>query len=288
MDRVLRVVMMAALLLNCGPSGDRVLQGERISIVEESGWGVENVSLAPDGRWAAVAATRGEPSAFRLFLLDLSRDAAIEAKPSWSARGQLLAENRPGTMALEWAADSGSLRFPAANVSLGHLTRNFKTMTVQEQSGVATGSRAWFTVSLEEGTVGMLELDESPEALRRPSPRPHAIDERVTARLHSRGAFDLVDSEGGRRTIAEFRSSISIDLVSATISPDGQWIGVTLAREAFGSLGDRGFVVRREDGSLFRLGDQIYRPLRFHPSRREVFGVSQESSGRAQLMRWRF
>ena len=84
----------------------------------------------------------------------------------------------------------------------------------------------------------MIDIDDSPETVARPRPRPDSIDPRLSVRWHGRGSFDLIDTERAGRTITGFQNRpVWYHLVSAAVSPNGEWIGLTIGREAFFSHG---------------------------------------------------
>ena len=90
--------------------------------------------------------------------------------------------------------------------------------------------------------------------------------------------------------MARFRApGTKIQLFTAKFSPDESWIGLTVRREASFSLGERAFLVERSTGRRLELGDSLVGPLRFHPTRREVFGlVWSTATGGGRLVRWTY
>ena len=276
--------------IGCGPSGDRSVSGVPVPVLDDQAWGLTDLSLSPDGRTAAVsAASSTERAGFRLFLVNLDTLVAFEAQPSFDATAQLIAETRPGLIAGNWDSEGTHLRFPAGNVEPSSLLAAYQDGMPKYQQSVTIGSKAWFEVTMAGRDTWVIDIDDSPETIARPRPRPDSIDPRLSVRWHGRGSFDLIDIERGGRTITSFRSRLVwFHLVSAAVSPDGEWIGLTIGREAFFSHGRRGLLVERATGRRLLLGDEIRGPLNFRPFHREVYGVSGASPNRAELLRWRY
>ncbi len=181
------------------------------------------------------------------------------------------------------------LRFPAPRVEPENLWIRGKTGEAYREPGTVIGSRSWYHVALDGEGTRQLELDESPETASRAIRIPTNVDARLDVRAHSRSDLEVVDAERGARTVARLRAfMVWIDLRTATLSPDGHWVGLTVAREVFGNLGPRGFVFRRDGGERTELGDGIYSPLAFHPSKRQVYAISEAAGSRRTLVRWQF
>jgi len=249
---------------------------------------VTDVSLAPNGRWAAVSATsHTKRPGFRLFLLDLETSSVQEAKPTADATARILTEPSPGVRAMQWS-DNG-LTFPAPRLEPTDFWPNFETGQMERQPGVAIGSRSWYVVALDGGSVGALELNDSAEAAMLDIPIPENVDPRLDARIHSKSSLDLIDGEAGGRRITSFRAfGLELQLATASLSPAGDWIGLTLRRELGYMLGAQAFLVERATGRRYILGKGLLGPLRFHPTRREVYGISWDRSPRHDLVRWRY
>ncbi len=292
--RAMRAIGAIALVclfwIGCGPSGDRSVSGFSIPVLDDPPWGLTDLSISPDGTTAAVTAISStERPGFRLFLLNLDTLVAFEAQPSFNAKAQLIAETRPGMIAAVWDAVGTHLRFPAGSVEPSSLLAAYQDGLPKYQQSVTIGSKAWFEVTMAEPDSWVIDLDDSPEAVARPRPRLDSIDSRLSVRWHGRGSFDLIDTEHAGRTISSFRNRfVWYHLVSAAVSPDGAWIGLTIGREAFFSHGRRGLLVERATGRRLLLGDEIRGPLNFRPFHREVYGVSGASPNRAELRRWRY
>ena len=284
----LLLVGLPLLATGCGPTASRDLPGERVFSVNEPGWAVDEFSVSPDGRWIAVSAVSAIDGGFRLYVVDPTDGRAEEAKPTVDARAQVLIDDRPGTPAMEWSESSSRVRFPAKGVDGGGLFYVNPGRLVQHEPLLPVNS-PWFEVSLVDGHSGALEFNDSNEARSRPVHLPPQIDPRLKVKLHSHRTFDLLDHERGDRRISTLRGyTMSLNLDTASISPDGQWIGITVGREAFGFKGARGFLIDRQTGRRSFLASWILRGLKWHPHRREVFGVSNERYGHTVLMRWRY
>ena len=281
--------LIALALVSCGPGSDAYIRGQRIPIVDDPAWRVWEFSLSPDGSRAAVAVrSHFKEPAFRLFALDLRTNSVREIVPSQDATAQLLLESRPGLNAAEWTREGVTLRFPAGCVSPSQLWPNFETGGTVVQAGVTVGSRAWFTVNLAREGPLSLELDNSATALSIPRQEPDSVDPRLGLHTTSKQRFDILDLERSGASFRMHGGVMHIELLSATISADGRWIGAVISREASFSSPSRGFLIERATGRLTLLGDGIVSLLRFHPTRHEVYGVSEGISDSTELVRWRY
>jgi len=250
---------------------------------------VSEVSLSPNGQWAAVSATSSSDRlGFRLFLVDLDTSALAEATPSRDAEAQLIANRKPGLIAADWIASGSELRFPAGNVEPSWILGAYQSESPTYQRSATVGSRAWFQVARSAAGLWALELDDSPATLAQPRVEAHSIDPRLTIRWLARGSFELLDKERGGRVITTFRGVTWYHLGTATIAPGGDWLALTVGREAAFHHGSRGLLVERSTGRRTVLGDLVVGALHFHPTRREIYGVSKEGGQERALMHWRF
>ncbi|MCZ7651861.1 MAG: hypothetical protein M5U13_12155 [Thermoanaerobaculia bacterium] len=287
--RLCFVVLLGAGSITCGPGGGRSLEAERIPVTDEPGWRLSELSLSPNGQWAAVsAASSSERLGFRLFLIDLGTLTASEATPSRDAEAQLVANREPGMVTAVWAANGSELRFAAGRVEPSWILGAYQSETPTYQRSVTVGSRAWFRVAGTAAGHWALELDDSPATVERPPVEAHSIDPRLTIRWLGRGSFDLLDQERGGRVITTFRGITWYHLDTATIAPGGDWIALTVGREAAFHHGSRGLLVERATGRRTVLGDLLVGALHFHPTKREIYGVSKEGGPEWELVRWRY
>ncbi len=286
--RIACLILLGFGALSCGPGGKQSSRAERVPVVNEPGWAVADLSLSPNGRWVAVSAssTTNRPG-FRLFVLDLQSGSLQEAKPTPDATARILTEPTPGMRGMVWSENR--LTFPAPRLEPTHLWPNFETGEMERQRGIAIGSRSWYVVTIEGGKVGALELDDSDEAAMRDVSIPEDVDPRLNARVRSKSSLDLLDEEAGGRKITSFRAlGMNLHLSTASLSPAGDWVGLTLNREVGFMLGAKAFLVERATGRRYVLGESILGPLRFHPTRREIYGVSWERAPQHDLVRWRY
>jgi len=287
--RLCFVALLAADSIACGPEGSRSLEAERIPVVDEHGWRVSDVSLSPSGQWAAVsAASANDRLGFRLFLVDLDTLTVAEATPSRDAEAQLIANRKPGLIAADWIANGSELRFPAGSVEPSWILGAYQSATPTYQRSATVGSRAWFEVARSAAGLWTLRLDDSPATLAQPRVEAHSIDPRLAIRWLARGSFELLDSERGGRVITTFRGITWYHLGTATMAPGGDWIALTVGREAAFHHGSRGLLVERSTGRRTVLGDLVVGALHFHPTRREIYGVSKEGGPEWVLVRWRY
>jgi len=76
--RVTAVVPLALLGLSCGPTAPSLVP-HRMPLIHERNWGLTDIEMAPDGRWAIAAARDcNGTNGFRLFVLDLDRAPKTE------------------------------------------------------------------------------------------------------------------------------------------------------------------------------------------------------------------
>lgn len=273
----------------CGPGGGKELPSERLFLLQDSRWWLEEVAISPDGRWAAAAAYGGPDLGTRVFLVELASGRWHEARPSWEARGELLIEPHPGIKALEWDQTGLQVRLPARSIGGGGAVSHPPSGRRQETEYLLPKNAPWLEVHLIEGQPGELMVNDSLEARQRPVRLPVEFDPRLKVEVHSRSTFDLLDHERGDRQIARFRGYMNwLDPRTATISPDGSQIGITVGREAFGNNGPRGMMLDRRSGSRRLLADWVVSGVRWHPFRPEAFGISKEVDGGTVLMRWRY
>lgn len=286
------VALAAAWLLvaGCGPRGGRELPGERLLRLEDSRWWLAEVAISPDGRWAAAGAHGGPDRGPRVFLVELASGRSHEAQPSWDARGELLIEPHPGIEALEWDESGSQVRFPARSIGrAGAIVSDPPSGRRSETDYLPPRNAPWLEVHLIDGQPGELMVNDSREARQRPVHLPVEFDPRLKVEVHSRSTFDLLDRERGDRRIARFRGYVNwLDADTATISPDGSWIGITVGREAFGSSGACAILLDRRSGKRRLLADWVVSGVRWHPSRPEAFGISKEVDGGTALRRWRY
>lgn len=274
----------------CGPGASRRLAGERLLDVEDPRWRLNEVAISPDGRWAAAAALGSPDHGPRIFLVDLESGRSFEALPTRDARAEFLIEAHPGIEAMEWDEGGTQVRFPARYIGRGGtVVSNSPSGRKVELDPVLPRNAPWLEVHLVDGHPGDLVVNDSREARMRPVNLPVEFDPRLKVEIHSRSNFDLLDHERGGRRIARFRGYMNwLNPDTASISPDGNWVAITVGREAFGFKGARGFLLDRQSGKRGILADWIVYGVRWHPSRRELFGVEKDSDGRWVLMRWRY
>lgn len=259
-------------------------------MVQEAEWELAQLSVSQLGSWAAVAATSatGRPGV-RLFLVNLDTLAVSEAAPSGDAQAQLAANSKPGMSVAEWAADERSVRFPAATVYPSTLNpASYHSGKPSYDRAVAVGARAWLEIRQSPAEDWKVALDDSPQAMAQPSPKPDSIDSRLGVRWLAKGSFELTDAERGGAAITRLSGMTWYHLRTATISPTGDWIAITVNREAFFSHGRRGLLVERATGRRFVLEDDVLGSLQFRPGHHEILGISRARSRNGDLVRWRY
>ena len=103
-----------------------------------------------------------------------------------------------------------------------------------------------------------------------------------------------MDTQKGNRVIARHLSendTVTYSIQNVTISPDGGHVGYTLhiSRPYSFSIPSRGYIVRRDgDGAEEPrlLAEPIYGPLRWHPSKRQVYALSKSKDGESGIYFW--
>ncbi len=243
----------------CGPGGGRELPGERLLFLEDSRWLLMEVAISPDGRWAAAGAHGGPDLGPRIFLVELASGRSYEPRPSWNAHGELLIEPQPGIEALEWDESSSQVRFPARFIGRGGaFISHPPSGRRMEFDRMLPKNAPWLEVHLIDGLPGELMVNDSLQARQRQVHLPVEFDPRLKVAIHSRSTFDLLDRERGDRRIARFRGYVNwLDADTATISPDGSWIGITVGREAFGDKGTCAILLDRKSGKRRLLADRV-------------------------------
>jgi hypothetical protein len=83
--RVTAAVPLALLGLSCGPTAPTLVR-DRIPLILERTWGLTDLEISPDGRWAIAAARDyNAKNGFRLFVIDLDRTLKTEVGPTRAA-----------------------------------------------------------------------------------------------------------------------------------------------------------------------------------------------------------
>ncbi|MFN7942024.1 MAG: hypothetical protein U0X73_10505 [Thermoanaerobaculia bacterium] len=228
---------------------------------------------------------------FRLFRLGLADLRTVELSPDSEAQGQMWIESEPAIGAAVWSADGAEALFPTFSIRHGFESVSPSTTGQLHQFQPSVPARtAWYRVSLRSAGGGTVEILDPRSDRQPPIDVPPRVDPALRFRQTTRGGFDLLDHERGDRKIRSFGGwLLGIDPDTATVSPTGEWIGLTISTENFGNKGTHAYLVRRDGGASYYLSRDVSGLLQFHPRRAEVFGVAQDIR-RADwvLRRWRF
>jgi hypothetical protein len=285
------LAVLSVVAAACGPFADHRLEGDSVPIPEEGrSGGVYDFSISPLGDLLLVGTMRFDAAGFKLYLYRFADRSVVELSPNEGAQAQMLIEKRPVIRAAVWDEEDSTARFPAFSILGADRPVPIGAGRLAE-IGFVPEDTAWYRADWASGQAASLTLEDSYAERHRPIEAHPLVDSRIWFRMKSRqeSRFDLLDHQAGDRKIASFHGWwLSIDPDTASLSPNGQWIGVTVGRENFGNKGTYGYLVRRSDGETALLAKNVSQPLQFGPTKPEVFGVCEEPPfyGQWVLMRW--
>ncbi|MFN7942025.1 MAG: hypothetical protein U0X73_10510 [Thermoanaerobaculia bacterium] len=248
-------------------------------------------SLSPSGSLALVGTLDLDVAGFHLYRVDLDRLRVVELRPDLEATAQMTREREPVISAADWDPSEEKASFPTFSIRHGaSAARPPTTGQLHEERPFQPQSTSWYEATWSADGSGEVSLLESEADRHRPYRLVEWVDPRLRFRQTSRGGFELLDHERSDRTIRSFGGwFLLIDPATAVVSPDGEWIGLTVSTENFGSMGIHAYLVRRNGKVARFLASSVTGTLRFRSLHPEVFGISQQGrSASWVLTRWSY